>query len=222
MTLPCPPLLLAAMLSLAAPARADEAPAPAPEAEAAPATAPAAAPVPTRAVLIQPLGPVAGAALSVFGDDLLGSDEIGLELRVLDLNARGVYAPPGRLGAFAQVDYGVTTFLMRSAHVGLRAGPRLALGDGGLEGWAVSPFALAGPTWLRAGDILLARWWMLGLGAEMSRTWTHGPLVIELGGGLYSAANVGYRAWLTSMDDNRPEPLLPVKPVLNFGVGLDL
>ena len=172
------------------------------------------------AVLVSPLGSALGFGVAALAGEAGGLDEIGMNIRLLDGNLRVVHAPAGRLGWVAQVDATRLDFVMRTAHLGVRTGPRWGVGDAALEGWGVSPFVLAGHTWITAGEHGLARWWVVGVGLEATRTWVWEPLVLELGGGVYTDANVAYTPLISSFEDGRPSSLLPVKPMLDLNVGL--
>ena len=171
-------------------------------------------------MVVSPLGPGVALLVGHLAEQAGGLAEIGMNVRLLDGSVRVLRGPPGRVGWTAQVDATRLDFVMRTAHVGVRGGPRWGLGDAALEGWAVSPFLLGGRTWISAGEHGLARWWVVGVGLEATRTWVWEPLVLELGGGLYTDANVAYTPLISSFEDGRPASLLPVKPMIDLSVGL--
>jgi hypothetical protein len=188
--------LLLAATALASPTAGD---APAPE-----------EPPPRSAVLIDPLGPTIALAARA------------LDIPALDANLRGHHMVSDRIGVTVELDFTQLTmsYAVRGWYLGARAGPRLALRGRGLEDWTLTPFVLGGPTVVTVpGSGPMARWGVLGGGAEAGRTWVWGPVAFELGLGLLVTRNIGYRAMAPAAVGRGPEPGPFVVPMLDLGVG---
>jgi len=100
---------------------------------------------------------------------------------------------------------------------GVRFGPRIALRRRGLSDYNVRPFVLAGVNVVSAGRPL-ARYGVLGSGAEIGRTWVWGHFVLDLGAGLYSTFNVP----ISGQGDlgEAPDAVFPIKPTFHGAFGV--
>lgn len=165
-------------------------------------------PAPRTAVLISPLG----VGASVVGH-ALGTPTYDVPLRLS-------HAASDRVGLTLQTDLTWSTpFDMATSYTGLRGGPRISLRGRGLDDWTLTPFALAGVSTVSAGGERLARYGMVGVGVEAGRTWVWKHFTMEVGLGAYAATDVAYAARAEVFADLRVQPVLPIKPTVNWSVG---
>ncbi len=160
-------------------------------------------------MLADPHGPV----LSAVG--------YALEFPTVSLDAHAHHHFSSRMGLTVGID-GFTTrpVFVRATHVGLRIGTRISLRNRGLNDWAVSPFVIGGVSTLSTQSRgRMARYGVLGLGAQLSRTWVWKHFVFELGAGAYGSAPFAYTSRAQGLQDAEPDALLPIKPLLNGSLG---
>ena len=108
-----------------------------------------------------------------------------IRAELLDINLRGLFLSNNRRGVHIQAELTIIDVIFKSTHLGLRAGPRYALRGKGLADWTVSPFALVGYTKTSAGGYPLSKWYTLGIGSEVGKTWVWKRLINELNIGIY-------------------------------------
>jgi hypothetical protein len=166
-------------------------------------------------LMVNPLGP----ALALAANAIVIGD-IGIRVRAFDLNLRAHHVFTDRWGLTAQLDFTTAELLVRGTHLGVRAGPRMAVRKRGLTDWTLSPFLMAGYTALGTLSFRMAGWGMVGFGGEVGRTWIWRRLSFELGLGLYSTTNFGYASQVeTLVGSEAPNLGLPLKPLLNACIG---
>lgn len=175
------------------------------------ATEPAAPEQPRRSALVfDPAGP------------LLAGVATALGVPALDLNLRGHHMRGDRWGVTVEAEWLSVTqnFTLKARHVGLRGGPRWALRGRGLDDWALLPFTILGHTSFRAGGIgSMGDYWVVGVGAELGRVWTWGPVCLELGLGSYLATSQGYTIRSAALEGTELDPGPVLRPLLDLGVG---
>jgi hypothetical protein len=171
----------------------------------------------TNAVLFNPIMPT----LTVLASGLLSLTEIDdyFNVRALDFNLRGYHMFDNRWGLISQLDISSATFLVNATHAGIRIGPRISLRNQGLSDWMVAPFILGGITRISAGGYGLSHWGVLGGGGEIGRTWVWNHIAFDIGLGLYSTTNVGYRSQAEAFAGTAAPESFFIKPTFNFGIG---
>ena len=154
------------------------------------------------AVIVNPIGPLVG---------LLAT---GVGFPTLSLNAR-YHRPVGDGWTLTVIpELLVANIFVEFTMLGAKVGPRLDLSRPGLAGWYVLPFGLAGYGWSHnARGTQLASGAIFGLGAEGGYCWHWGALVVELGGGLYTATTIG------EGKSQLARALPGLRPSLNLSIG---
>ena len=171
-----------------------------------------------RAILTNPFLPYLGVVASGLVSQTEFEDFI--KLRFWDANLRGIHLIDDRWGVMAQVDLSRSVFFVSTTHLGVRAGPRIALQEQGLSDWTCTPFVLGGVTTNTAGLYSLSRWGVIGAGGEVGRTVEWNQIVIDLSVGAYTTKNIGYKAQAEGLANaSKPDELLAIKPSLQLGFG---
>ncbi|MCO4761223.1 MAG: hypothetical protein KC502_06950 [Myxococcales bacterium] len=155
-----------------------------------------------RAILIAPLGPLAG---------LLGS-AAGLESVMVNL--RFHYVLTDRIAATVVLQGGRLKFLFQYDVIGAKFGPRISLSRPGLAGWYLLPMALTAWGWARTGSSrTVASSPIFGGGLEIGYVWNWSGFVLELGSGvLHSTVMAG-------KDEARSPAAGGFSPLLNVSLG---
>ena len=171
----------------------------------------------TNAILINPIVP----SLTVLVNGVISLTEIDdyFKAEVLDFNLRGYHMFDERWGLISQLDISSATFLANAFHAGVRIGPRISLSNQGLSDWMVAPFVMGGFTRISAGGYGLSRWGVLGIGGELGRTWIWNQIAFDIGCGLYSTMNVGYRIQADAFIGTAAPDSFLIKPTFNIGIG---
>lgn len=101
--------------------------------------------------------------------------------------------------------------------LGVKAGPRYAISQTYLDGWYVSPMAIAGFAFSRQFGKHAQSAFVLGVGAETGYAWHWEHVVLELGAGLHYSGLVGHSSTLRGEDGKTPGAGLG--PILNVSLG---
>lgn len=156
-----------------------------------------------NAVLINPLGPLTGLAATAGG------------ITTVSANLRYHHAVTPHLGVSIIPEFGhAEQFTIGVNVVGAKLAARISINGTNLEGWYLSPLAVAGWAWAQKADNRLASGAVLGAGVEGGYAWHWDHLALEVGAGAYYSALVGYSSF-----DRGPEPRSGLSPLLNVSAG---
>lgn len=159
-----------------------------------------------EAVIVSPLGTLVGVAATA------------LSFPTVSLNGRyqRSYTEKWALTIAPQLVYSdLVTF--ENYLLGVKAGPRYAISQRYLDGWYVSPMALAGFAFTRQFGEHAQSAFVIGVGAETGYAWHWKHVVLELGGGLHYSGLVGHSSKFRGEDGKTPDSGLG--PILNVSLG---
>ncbi len=160
----------------------------------------------TEAVTVNPIGTLVGVAATAASFPSVSLN--GRYQRSLDTRWSLTVAPQ-----FVYAD----VFTFENYLLGAKVGPRYALSRRYLEGWYVSPMAIAGIAFTRQLGEHAQSAFSIGVGIESGYAWHWRRFVLELGVGLNYTALVGHASEFRGEEGKTPAAGLG--PVFNVSLG---